>query len=147
MDDNALFLRVLGAVLERGEPAFRTHGVATGSAAVAWLDDESAHARADFIVLDFHLPDTDAPQVLHRLRRPGGRAGHIPVLVLTQAYWVEDEIAARAAGATEFLAKPSSLAELRRVIVDFWRASAARPQITSMYRYAYAHRLTKSYDR
>jgi CheY-like chemotaxis protein len=129
VDDNLMFLRVLAAVLEEGVPAFRTHGVTTGGAALAYLCDgvaDSASPTLDFILLDFHLPDFDAPAVLQRLRR-SSPCGNIPVLVLTQAHWAEDEAAALAAGATAFHAKPSSLAELRRVIVEFWRREVRRP--------------------
>lgn len=122
VDDNPLFLRVLAAVLEEGTPAFRTHGVATGGAALACLDGDARSTgsqQIDFVVLDFHLPDMDAPRVLERLRC-SSRGSGLPVLVLTQAHWAEDEAAALAAGATAFWAKPSSVAELRRMIVDFW---------------------------
>jgi CheY-like chemotaxis protein len=121
VDDNALFLRVLATVLEEASPAFEIHGVTTGGAALAYLcgDGVPASEAPDFIVLDFHLPDMDAPEVLQRLRS-SSRAGDIPVLVLTQAYWAEDENAALSAGATVLRAKPSSLAELRRMVVEFW---------------------------
>jgi CheY-like chemotaxis protein len=61
----------------------------------------------------------DAPEVLARVRSsPPLR--DMPILVLTQAHWAEDEQAAVAAGATTFCAKPSSIGELRRVIERFW---------------------------
>jgi CheY-like chemotaxis protein len=129
VDDNLMFLRVLSAVLEKGVPAFRTHGVTTGAAALAYLCDGvagPASGTPDFILLDFHLPDLDAPDVVQKLRRSLSSA-NIPVLVLTQAHWAEDEAAALAAGATAFHAKPSSLAELRRLIVEFWQREVRPP--------------------
>jgi CheY-like chemotaxis protein len=121
IDDNPLFLRVLAAVLESGTPAFRTCGVATAGGALAYLSGEGASGseRPDFVVLDFHLPDMDAPSVIQRLRRSQCGAS-VPVLVLTQAYWARDEEAALVAGATEFHPKPSTIAELRRILSEFW---------------------------
>ena len=120
VDDNPSFLRVVRAVLETRHPPFTVDAVGTGEAALAIAGHEDAARRPDFVVLDFHLPDLDAPEVLARLRRaPGG--AELPVLVLTQADWRDDESAALAAGARDFRAKPSTLAELRAVVVDFWR--------------------------
>jgi CheY-like chemotaxis protein len=123
VDDNPLFLRILSAILEDAIPSFSARGVTTGSAAVAYVSARGADAP-DFVVLDFHLPDMDAPEVLKHLRGvPEGAA--LPVLVLTQAYWAQDESAAIHAGATAFHAKPSSLAELRCVVMKFWEENVA----------------------
>jgi len=75
------------------------------------------------VVLDFHLPDMDAPAVLGRLRNDSGLRA-IPVLVLSQADWAEDEAAARAAGAREFRVKPSRVMALRETVLEFWKAYA-----------------------
>src|SRR5262249_24089496 len=51
----------------------------------------------------------------------------IPVLVLTQAAWDEDEHAARTAGARAYLAKPSRVQSLHELVVTFWREHATAP--------------------
>jgi len=122
VDDNVGFLRVLRAVLERGTPAFTVATVGTGHEALSYLRAERPFAEAmhpHFVILDFHLPDIDAPDVLDLLRS-SPHATDVPVLVLSQADWREDEVAALGAGARAFRAKPSSLDELRAIVVDFW---------------------------
>jgi len=97
--------------------------VENGAAALAFLERRPPFAevpRPAFVVLDFHLPDMDAPVVLRRL---GDDAALrlIPVLVLSQADWEEDQAAARAAGACRFRVKPSRVLLLRETVLDFWK--------------------------
>jgi CheY-like chemotaxis protein len=123
VDDNVAFLRVVRALLEEGDPPFRVHTVETAEAALAFVagqGERSADSKPAFVVLDFHLPDMDAPEVLACMRQRAG-ARDIPVLVLSQAEWAEDEAAAVAAGGRRFSAKPSELEELHALIVGFWR--------------------------
>lgn len=123
VDDNEDFLRVIRVALRTVRPAFAVHTVESGTEALAFLRREppfSSAPRPAFIVLDFRLPDIDAPAVLGRLSaRADLRA--IPVLVLSGADWGEDEAAARAAGATEFRVKPSRVQALREAVVGFWK--------------------------
>jgi CheY-like chemotaxis protein len=120
VDDNVGFLRVVRAVLA---PVFTIHTAETGGDAIAFLAREAPFEHAPppaFVVLDFHLPDMDAPDVLARLPRRTGRTD-VPVLVLSQADWPEDEARALAAGGWRFRAKPSQLDELEETITRFWR--------------------------
>lgn len=122
VDDNLEFLRVARAILE---DAFSVHTVENGEEALAFLERRPPFAdapRPAFVVLDFHLPDMNAPAVLARLGADALRA--LPVLVLSQADWEEDERAACAAGARRFCVKPSRVHALREAIVDFWRDHA-----------------------
>jgi DNA-binding response OmpR family regulator len=73
----------------------------------------------DFVVLDFHLPDMDAPEVLAMIRRRNDLK-HMPVLVLSQAGWADDERRALEAGCSLYCTKPSELDELREIIANFW---------------------------
>ena len=123
VDDNPGFLRVARAILE---DAFSVHTVENGEEALAFLERRAPFAdapRPAFVVLDFHLPDMNAPAVLARLGADAALRA-LPVLVLSQADWEEDEQAARAAGARQFCVKPSRVHALREAIVTFWRDHA-----------------------
>lgn len=127
VDDSPQFLHVARRVLERATPCFAVHTVASGEEAVAFLRGEPPFVDAPrpvFVLLDFNLPDIDAPTVLRRVRDDAGLRT-IPFLVLTQTPWPDDEAAARAAGASAYQAKPSRVADLRDLVVDFWRTHRA----------------------
>src|SRR5262249_47316200 len=97
VDDNPGCLRFARAILE---DAFRVHTVENGAEALAFLERRAPFAdapRPAFVVLDFHLPDMNAPAVLARLSTDATLRA-LPVLVLSQADWEEDERAARDAG-------------------------------------------------
>ena len=120
VDDNPGFLRAARAILE---DTFLVHTVENGEDALAFLERRPPFGdapRPGFVVLDFHLPDMNAPAVLARLATDVALRA-LPVLVLSQADWEEDERAARAAGARRFCIKPSRVQALREAIVDFWR--------------------------
>jgi CheY-like chemotaxis protein len=120
VDDNIGFREVVVPVLEEGSPRFVVRAVETGMQAVRHLEQSPPGAgQPAFIVLDFHLPDLNAPRLLARLARLVDLRA-VPVLVLSQADWPEDKIAALAAGAAEFQVKPSRVEDLRNVIVSFW---------------------------
>ncbi|HZP42524.1 MAG TPA: response regulator [Candidatus Binatia bacterium] len=126
VDDNLGFLRVVQAILEKATPAFSVHTVESGTEALAFLERQPPFAdapRPAFIVLDFHLPDMNAPSVLGRIGAKDDLR-EIPVLVLSQAAWEEDEAAARAAGARQFKVKPSRVQALRDAVVSFWKEHA-----------------------
>jgi len=119
VDDNVGFLRAARAVLAG---TFVVHTVENGAEALAFLDRRAPFAdapRPAFVILDFHLPDMNAPTVLGHLASDAGLRA-IPVLVLSQADWEEDAAAARDAGARAFQVKPSRVHALRDTIVAFW---------------------------
>jgi len=126
VDDNVGFLRVVQAILEDGEPTFRVHTVQSARDALAFLERRppfTAAPRPAFVVLDYHLPDLNAPDVLRQVRSHAD-LHLLPILVLSQADWEEDETAARAAGASEFRVKPSRVRALREAVVTFWKERA-----------------------
>ena len=121
VDDNPGFNHAARTVL--GDDGFMVHTAETGHEALAFLERRPPFLdapRPAFVVLDFHLPDMDAPAVLRRLQDGGLQA--IPVLVVSQADWAEDEAAARAAGARDFRVKPSRARALHDTLLEFWRA-------------------------
>ena len=122
VDDSPDFLRVVRAVLEEVEPPFAVYTVRTGGEALAFVDRRPPFVdapRPALILLDFRLPDMNAPAVLVGLGSRGVLGG-TPVLVLSQAGWAEDEAAATAAGAHAYRIKPSRIEGLREVLVTFW---------------------------
>jgi CheY-like chemotaxis protein len=126
VDDNLGFLRVVQTILEKATPPFAVHTVESGTEALAFLERRAPYTdapRPAFIVLDFHLPDMNAPAVLNELANRSDLRD-IPVFVLSQAAWEEDETAARAAGAIKFGVKPSRVQALRDEVIKFWREYA-----------------------
>jgi len=122
VDDNPGFLRVARAVLESLTPPFLVHTVQSGRGALAFLRREPPFTEAPtpaFVVLDLRLPDVDGPTVLRRIGEHETLRA-IPVLVVSQAKWAEDEVAVREAGALDFRVKPSRVDDLRDVFLDFW---------------------------
>ena len=129
VDDDESFLRVASSVLTDGQAptAFAVSTVRTGAEAVAFLERLPPFAdapRPAFVILDLRLPDMDAPAVLARLAADGALRD-LPVLVVSQASWEEDEVALREVGATEFHTKPSRVTALREIVTDFWRHHVA----------------------
>jgi len=124
VDDDANFCTAVRRALAR--TPFRPYAVAGGAEALRFLTRRAPYEHAPrpaFVVLDFNLPDFDAPAVLADMRAmPLCRT--IPVLVLSQIPGTADEDAALQAGAQTYQAKPSRAAALRELILDFWRTHA-----------------------
>ncbi len=129
VDDNTAFLDVARSLLESACPAFAVQTAASATAALVLLEHRHSAAGAPpptFILLDFYLPDMNAPALLRRLRA-SSRLEQIPVLVLSQANWAGEEAEAKAAGATRFRVKPSRSHALRDVLVSFWKEEVHEP--------------------
>jgi CheY-like chemotaxis protein len=123
VDDNQPFLDVVRTVLEERDGRFVVFQAATGADALTFLARQAPFSDAPLpalILLDFHLGDMNAPAVLRRLAG-SAELRAIPVLVLTQADWDEDAVAALRAGATRFMVKPSRVQALHETVVGFWK--------------------------
>jgi two-component system response regulator len=126
VDDSPEFLGVARRLLEQLRPGVTVHTMQSGTDALAFLTRGAPYGdarRPAFVVLDFRLPDMNAPEVLARLRGEPQLAD-LPILVLSQAGWPEDARRALAAGASAFVVKPSRASTLRRVLQDFWSRHA-----------------------
>ena len=124
VDDSPEFLGVARQLLQQLRPGTEVHTAHSGTDALAFLLGCSPGApRPMFVVLDFRLPDMNAPEVLDRLRGEP-RLADLPILVLSQAGWPEDARRALAAGASAFVVKPSRASTLRHVLQDFWSRHA-----------------------
>jgi len=82
VDDNALDRAELRSQLLRGsEQRWHFTDAATGALALRAIHD-AGHAPFDCVLLDYHLPDMDAPEVLAQLCQATGQTP-CPVLVIT----------------------------------------------------------------
>lgn len=111
--------------LERGLSAQGFHVISA-------LDGDAGLERAlneeiDLVVLDMLLPGRSGLEVLEQLRaaKPG-----LPVIVLTALGEVDDRVSGLDAGATDYLTKPFSLAELAARIRAQLRIASQAPQTT-----------------
>ena len=103
---------------------FAADVVDTGEAALARLNDRSVHV--DLVVLDVMLPGKDGFSVVSELR---ASRNFVPVLVLTARGRPEDVLKGFAAGADDYLPKPTELAILLARIGGLLRRSSwSRPQ-------------------
>jgi two-component system, OmpR family, alkaline phosphatase synthesis response regulator PhoP len=93
--------------------------VDTGERALARLRDASA--RVDLVVLDVMLPGKDGFSVVSELR---AARNFVPVLVLTARGRPEDVLKGFAAGADDYLPKPTELAILMARIGGLLRRSS-----------------------
>jgi DNA-binding response OmpR family regulator len=94
--------------------------VETGEAALEQLTDP-AHGRFDLVVLDVMLPGKDGFTVVSELRQA---RQFVPVLILTARGRPEDVLDGFAAGADDYLPKPTELAILLARIGGLLRRSA-----------------------
>jgi two-component system chemotaxis response regulator CheY len=121
VDDNAEFLHAVRAVLVDARVGLTVEVAATGHEAIEKL---RRGPRPAFVVLDYHLPDLDAPEVLRRMGAVESLRS-LPVLVLSQADWERDRRRALEAGAWAFRVKPSRVRQLREVLLELWPVSQA----------------------
>ena len=99
--------------------------VDTGEAALSRLLDPAAHV--DLVVLDVMLPGKDGFAVVSELRQ---QHRFVPVLMLTARGRPEDVLKGFAAGADDYLTKPTELAILLARIGGLLRRSAwIRPDV------------------
>jgi DNA-binding response OmpR family regulator len=93
--------------LERG---LRAEGYSVSCAADAAEGERRALAGdVDLVILDRRLPGADGLEILDRIRE---RRGSLPVIVLTALGEVEDRVEGLDRGATDYMPKPFSFAEL-----------------------------------
>jgi two-component system, OmpR family, alkaline phosphatase synthesis response regulator PhoP len=106
--------------------------VETGEAALEHLTDPS-HQRFDLVVLDVMLPGKDGFTVVSELRRA---RQFVPVLILTARGRPEDVLNGFAAGADDYLPKPTELAILLARIGGLLRRSAWLRRAADQYSFA-----------
>jgi response regulator RpfG family c-di-GMP phosphodiesterase/serine/threonine protein kinase len=99
-------VRQLCKLALRGEPCV-CEEAGTAAAAAELMRTQSF----DVVILDFHLPDVSAPELLQRMR--GGLAGpHVKVLVMSGCVDGDEIARMLEGGADDFLSKPFSTYQL-----------------------------------
>ena len=66
----------------------------------------------DLVVMDMHMPGIDTMHAIRSLRAGAGNGAHLPILAISGDGSDENRSRAFAAGATEFIGKPFTRAEL-----------------------------------
>ena len=107
VDDHALFLEGVVKILERLYPGVAVLAVPT---AVAALHAASMHADLDLVLLDLGLPDANGATCLSQLRR---HYPALPVVVLSASQDHDDVRRVLRAGASGYIPKSSTSAELQ----------------------------------
>jgi len=109
VDDEPSVRLVFRTTLEAA--GYEVAEAAEGGAALGALRD----GPADLVFLDLRMPGMDGLEVLRRLREAGE---DVPVVIVTAHGDVPNAVEAMKLGAIDFLAKPLTPEELRRLVAD-----------------------------
>jgi len=99
-------------------PDCRLNFVSDGVELLDQLTTDTHTARVplpDLLLLDLNMPLKDGRQALHELRANPAFAG-LPIVVLTTSSSDDDKNACIAAGANDYVVKPSSFTELLHIV-------------------------------
>lgn len=94
-----------------------------GEGALARLRDAAEAQRLpDLVLLDLKLPGMEGKDVLASIRADA-RLKHLPVVVMTSSQQERDIVASYELGASSFVTKPPTLAELQQMVSslhEYW---------------------------
>jgi PAS domain S-box-containing protein len=85
----------------------------------------AARVRYDLICMDMRMPEMDGLEATRVIRRQPGASQHVPIVAMTANAFPEDMAACRAAGMTDFVAKPISKERLVAAILQAMDATEA----------------------
>ena len=120
VEDNALNLKLIRAVLEHAGFTVRSAGTAEEGVAQAVADPP------DLVLMDLQLPGMDGYAGLAALRADPATC-HVPVLAVTASAMPKDREQVRAAGFDDYIEKPISVRDLPlQVASALRRARSAR---------------------
>jgi CheY-like chemotaxis protein len=133
VEDNPGDVRLVQEALREGRVRNNPHVVSDGEAALDFLYQRGAFAKAprpDLILLDLNLPKKDGREVLAAFKAdPHLRC--IPVVILTSSKEEEDVLRAYNLAANCYVTKPvefDSFMKAVRMIEDFWLTIVALPR-------------------
>ena len=104
-DDDPMVRRAMSFVLER--LGYRVTAVENGTR--AW--EEASQARHDVVLMDYDMPELDGAQAAQRILE-----GEVRPWIIGMSGRGEAEFHFRAAGVTDFLAKPFEVAALHAML-------------------------------
>jgi CheY-like chemotaxis protein len=108
VDDNAHMRRILRTMLR----AFGSREIYEAEDGASGLEAVEAY-QPDILITDLKMPIFDGIELIQMIRNPDGFSqAYLPIIVLSAYSEKAQVIAARDAGATEFLRKPISSATL-----------------------------------
>ena len=107
VEDEAKMRRLLE--LNLGEDGFDTRSAADAEAGLEMLQRDPV----DLVITDLKLPGMGGLEFLHAVKRMNAA---LPVIVMTAFGTVETAVEAMKAGASDYVLKPFSLAEMRMVV-------------------------------
>ncbi len=113
----------ISELLEENLAALGFHAVPVHDSAGMFAALEKEHV--DLVLLDIMLPGEDGLSICRRLRAPGTRWEHIPVIFLTALGELTDRVVGLELGADDYLVKPFELRELVARIRALLRRAAA----------------------
>ena len=105
LDDDPILLDLLKAMTEH--MGHVCHTFSTGAGLLKALRRESF----DLLIVDWHLPDMEGPEVVRATRAVTGP--QIPILFVTRRQDEQDIVEALASGADDFMSKPVRMGEFR----------------------------------
>ena len=139
VEDEAKMRRLLE--LNLGEEGFTTHAAADAETGLKLLSQE----KIDLVVTDFKLPGMNGLEFLQAIKRVDAA---LPVVIMTAYGSVESAVEAMKVGASDYVLKPFSLAEMVLVIRKELDACKLRDENRSLrealgQRYEYANVVAK----
>ncbi|MGH9730581.1 MAG: sigma-54-dependent transcriptional regulator, partial [Candidatus Acidiferrales bacterium] len=139
VEDEAKMRRLLE--LNLGEEGFITHAAADAETGLKLLSQE----KIDLVVTDFKLPGMNGLEFLQAIKRVDAS---LPVVIMTAYGSVESAVEAMKVGASDYVLKPFSLAEMILVIRKELDARKLRDENRSLrealgQRYEYANVVAK----
>ncbi|MGH9729850.1 MAG: sigma-54-dependent transcriptional regulator [Candidatus Acidiferrales bacterium] len=139
VEDEAKMRRLLE--LNLGEEGFSTHAAADAETGLKLLSQE----KIDLVVTDFKLPGMNGLEFLQAVKRVDAS---LPVVIMTAYGSVESAVEAMKVGASDYVLKPFSLAEMILVIRKELDARKLRDENRSLrealgQRYEYANVVAK----
>ena len=104
LDDDPILLELIKATTEQHGHVCHTY--LTGTQLLRDIRQETF----DLLIVDWHLPDMEGPEVVSAVRQTTGR--HLPILFVTRRREEQDVIEALSCGADDFMTKPLRMGEL-----------------------------------
>lgn len=122
IEDNPADVRLLKEALAESKVRHRLRVATDGNEAIEMLSQCDGDGRPDLVILDLNLPGRNGHEVLQFIRKsPAIQA--VPVIVMSSSHAASDVNRAYEFHANCYVAKPTTLEDLFRVVLaieQFW---------------------------